>query len=246
MLMTAKEAIETLMLGKKVRCINWVKGAYVYYDKESLAIKDNNNEIQMCTCFDEYFINNTWELYEEEKEGNFMTGKEAIQALKDGKKIKRSCWDCGYIYFDQTQLCIFNDEGDTYRLPINMGDTKDWELYDEPKKLIKVYISQPMKVRPKREITEERNQIKKVIEVKYSEEYVIEYLNENDWERPKDWTRIQNLGYSIMNMHDADIVVFAPNWVKASGCCVEHEVAYRYDKKIYTCEENVDGEYVLY
>jgi hypothetical protein len=175
-----------------------------------------------------------------------MTGKEAIQALKDGKKIKRSWWVSGYIYFDQTQLCIFNDEGDTYRLPINMGDTKDWVLYEEPKKLIKVFISQPMHGRSKCEITEERNKIKKLIEAKYGEEYVIEYLNEDNRERPKDWTRIQHLGYSIMNMHDADIVVFAPDWIKASGCCVEHEVAYRYNKKLYTCEEEVDCEYLLY
>lgn len=180
--------------------------------------------------------------------GIFMTGKKAIQALKDGKKIKRSCWDSGFIYFDQTQLCMFNDEGDTYRLPFNMEKTNDWELYEEPTKLIKVFISQPMKGRSKCEITEERNKIKKLIEAKYSEGYQIEYLNEDVdlWGRPEEWTRIQHLGYSIMNMHDADVVVFAPDWIKASGCCVEHEVAYRYDKKIYACEEEVDGDYLLY
>lgn len=50
---------------------------------------------------------------------------------------------------------------------------------------------------------------------------------------------------SMMNMYDADVVVFAPEWIKVHGCCVEHEAAYRYDKKIYACEELEDGEYRL-
>jgi hypothetical protein len=244
--MTGKEAIDALMLGKKVRCTGWVKDVYLYYDKKSLTVKDNNNKTQMSTCFDGFLSNIQWEVYEEEKEGNFMTGKEAIQALKDGKKIKRSWWVSGYIYFDQTLLCVLSDEGDTYRLPINMGDTKDWVLYEEPKKRIKVFISQPMHGRFKYEIAKERSEIKKVIEAKYGEEYVIEYLNEDNRERPKDWTRIQHLGYSIMNMHDADIVVFAPGWKEAYGCFVEHDVAYFYGKKIYTCVKEVDGEIRMY
>ena len=185
---------------------------------------------------------------EKNEGGNCMTGKEALQALKDGKKIKRSWWVSGYIYFDQTLLCVFNDEGDVYRLPLNMEDKNGWELYEETTKLIKVFISQPMHGRSKCEVTEERNKIKKLVEAKYREGYHIEYLNEDVdlWGRPEEWTRIQHLGYSIMNMYDADIVVFAPDWIKAAGCCVEHEVAYRYDKKIYTCEEEVDGECLLY
>jgi hypothetical protein len=196
--------------------------------------------------FDKYFSNKQWELYEEDERRNIMNGKEAKQALKDGKKIKRSWWVSGYIYFDQELLCLLNDEEDRYSLPINMDYTKDWEFYEEPTNLIKVFISQPMHGRTKCEITEERNKIKKLIENKYGEGYQIEYLNENLWERPKDWTRIQHLGYSIMNMYNADVAVFAPDWIKASGCCVEHEVAYRYNKKLYTCEEQVNGEYRLY
>lgn len=166
--MSSKEAIEALMAGKKVRCTEWVKDAYVYYDQESLTVKDNNDNIQMFTCFNEYFSNN------------------------------------------------------------------QWELYEEPKKLIKVFISQPMRGRCKCEITEERNKIKKLIEAKYSEGYQIEYLNEDLWERPKDWTRIQHLGYSIMNMHDADIVVFGNNWDNACGCIAEQNVAVLYSKcRIY-------------
>ena len=35
-------------------------------------------------------------------------------------------------------------------------------------------------------------------------------------------------------------------WVKASGCSVEREVALQYNKKTYTCVMEVDGEYRLY
>jgi hypothetical protein len=121
---------------------------------------------------------------------------------------------------------------------------RKWEYYEEPKKVIKVFISQPMNGRYKCEITEERNKIKKLVENKYGEDYQIEYLNENLWERPKDWTRIQNLGYSIMNMYDADVVVLAPEWIKAPGCCVEREVAFQYGKNIKVCI-NKNDEYHL-
>jgi hypothetical protein len=189
--MNFEEARRELLNGKKVRCVDWAKNAYIYFDNKNFLVIDEAGKIESIGIGRWY--HHEWELYEEPMHGRFK-----------------------------------------------------WGLYEEPKKIIKVFISQPMHGRFKCEITEERNKIKKLIENKYGEGYQIEYLNENLWERPKDWTRIQHLGCSIMNMYDADIVVFAPDWIKASGCCVEHEVAYRYNKKLYTCEEQVNGEYRLY
>ena len=172
--MTAKEAWDSMMNGKKVRCTFWCKDAYVYFDENNMVVKDNKGVVQFCGIYD------------------------------------------------------------------------TWELYEEPKKLIRVFISQPMNGQSNCEIIEERNKIKKVVEEKYDKDYQIQYLNENLWERPKDWTRIQNLGYSIMNMHDADVVVFAPDWNDAPGCLIEHEVAFFYDKRIYVCEADSHGEYRLF
>lgn len=172
-----------------------------------------------------------------------MTSKEAIEALVLGKKVRYAKWDKNvYVYLDENNLLVKSEN----KLQQSYGVYDKWELYEEPKKPIKVFISQPMHRRSKSEITEERNKIKKLIEAKYGEEYAIEYLNEDLWERPKDWTRIQHLGCSIMNMHEADIVVFAPDWIDAHGCFVEHDVAYFYGKKICACIKEVDGEYRLF
>lgn len=248
--MTAKEAWNSIMAGKKIRCVDWVKGAYIYYDKISFTIKDENCKRHSGMIFDRYFNDKQWELYEEDERRNTMNFEEARRELLDGKKVRCKDWvESAYVYFDKNNMLVYDNKGmvQGYGIYDKCGK-KDWELYEEPKKLIKVFISQPMNGRCKCEITEERNKIKKLIEAKYSEGYQIEYLNEDVdlWGRPEEWTRIQHLGYSIMNMHDADVVVFAPDWIKAHGCCVEHEVAYRYDKKLYTCEEQPNGEYILY
>lgn len=52
--------------------------------------------------------------------------------------------------------------------------------------------------------------------------------------------RIWCLGRSIQKMTFADLVIMAPGWSEANGCCVEREVAWRYGKKIL----NLDDDYV--
>lgn len=246
--MNSNEAMHALMSGKKVRNTEWVKDAYIYYDKKSLTIKDNNNKSQTSILFDDYFSMNQWEMYEEDERRSTMNFEEARKALLEGKKVRCVDWAPeDYIYFDEKNMVVRdnNDDIQTYGI-YNFFKDREWELYEEPKKVIKVFISQPMRGKIKCEITEERNKVKKAIEKKYGKKHRIEYLNENLWERPKDWTRIQHLGCSIMNMHDADIVIFAPNWLNAPGCCVEHEAAYYYNKKMVSCIIGADGEYCLF
>ena len=175
-----------------------------------------------------------------------MNFEEAKMELLDGKKVRCVDWPKDkYIYFDNKNLLVKGEnEVVQYYGIYDVYEEHEWELYEEPKKVFKVFISQPMRGRTKCEIYEERNKIKKAIEKKYSKKYQIEYLNE-DWNtRPKDWSRIQNLGYSIMNMYDADIVVFAPNWNDAEGCIIEHNVAFYCEKKFYVCVID-NNEYVL-
>ncbi len=166
-----------------------------------------------------------------------MTFEEARKELLEGKKLRCTHWAKDeYVYFDDKNMVIRDNKGNIQTYGIyNMFKDRKWELYKEPKKIIKVFISQPMHGRTKWEITKVRNKIKKLVEERFGEAYQIEYLNEDSSERPKDWTRIQNLGYSIMNMHDTDIVVFAPLWGKANGCLVEHSVARLYEKNMLYC-----------
>lgn len=44
---------------------------------------------------------------------------------------------------------------------------------------------------------------------------------------------LASLGVSLIYMHDADVVVFHPNWNTARGCQIEHLVAEKYNKMIY-------------
>lgn len=243
--MTAKEAWNSMMAGKKVRWTGWFKGAYIYYDEKSLTIKDHNNISHSAMFFDDYFSNVQWEIYKEDERRNTMNFEEAKKALLEGKKVRCVDWAKNtYIYFDDKNLLVKSEKDIIQTYGIDKWAKHTWELYEEPKKVFKVFISQPMNKRFKYEIINERDEIKKAIEKKYGEEYQIEYLNEDSWERPKEWTRIQNLGFSIMNMYNADIVVFAPKWDDADGCIIEHNVAWHYEKKFYVCVIS-DGEYIL-
>lgn len=253
--MVGKEAWNSLMEGKKVRYVLWPENEYIYFDKKEYKIKNSYGIETIFYVSD--IVEDAWELYEEDEphsgryawgfRSNTMDFEEAKKALLDGKKVRCVDWSKGnYIYFDDKNLVTKDNNGVTQQHVYDLWRKREWELYEEPKKVIKVFVSQPMQGKSKCEITEERNKIKKLVEEKYGESYQIEYLNENLWERPKDWTRIQHLGCSIMNIYDADAVVFAPDWIEAHGCFVEHDVAYFYGKKIYTCVKEVDGEIRMY
>lgn len=242
-IMTAKEAWNSMMSGKKVRYVLWPENEYIYFDKSEYKIKNKYGIETIFYVSD--IVEDAWELYEEDERSNNMNFEEARRELLDGKKVRCVDWSKGnYIYFDDKNLLVKDEAGKIQSYGITRWKKHEWEIYEEPKKVFKVFISQPMRGRTKCEIYEERNRIKSAIEKKYGKKYQIEYLNENLWERPKDWTRIQNLGYSIMNMYDADIVVFAPDWNDAEGCILEHDVAFYYEKKFYVCVI-YNNEYIL-
>lgn len=49
--------------------------------------------------------------------------------------------------------------------------------------------------------------------------------------------RIWCLGNSIQKMAFADLVIMAPGWTSANGCCVERDVACRYGKRIIDLDD---------
>lgn len=64
-----------------------------------------------------------------------MTLKEALIALAEGKKIKRTHWLDAYIYLDGS----FIRRDDHLLFSIGHDCEDDWELYEEPKKMVTVY-----------------------------------------------------------------------------------------------------------
>ena len=94
--------------------------------------------------------------------------------------------------------------------------------------MVKVFISQPMNGRTDEEILKERQIIKAAYEELRRTE--IEVINSFLKEIPENVAniRVYMLGDSISLMHNADLVLFAPGYVKARGCLVEEQVAYLY------------------
>ena len=90
----------------------------------------------------------------------------------------------------------------------------------------KVFISQPMSGKTNLEIKRERRELVKELN-KQGFEVLNTLLDLGD-----NATSLQYLAKSIEIMDSADIVLFMPNWEKARGCVIEHEVALKYGKYV--------------
>ena len=90
----------------------------------------------------------------------------------------------------------------------------------------KVFISQPMGGKTNLEIKKERRELVKELN-KQGFEVLNTILDLGD-----NATSLQYLAKSIEIMDSADIVLFMPNWEKARGCIIEHEVALKYGKYV--------------
>lgn len=95
---------------------------------------------------------------------------------------------------------------------------------------MKVFISQPMNGRSDEEILKERELIVSQYEENYSTKVeVIDSFGKCPEDQIKG--RVYMLGNSISMMHDADLIIFAPNYESAKGCIVEEHVAKLYGFK---------------
>ena len=86
---------------------------------------------------------------------------------------------------------------------------------------MRVFISQPLANRDLREILNERERITAVLPT--GAEIIDNIGTFEECESP-----LKGLGMALMQMADADMVVFAENWHFNRGCKIEHEAAYRY------------------
>ena len=92
----------------------------------------------------------------------------------------------------------------------------------------KVFISQPMSGYAMTEILSERERA-----LKMAEKILHENLMLIDTYFPDEYKKGINVQDKVIKaIIDADVVVFACLWEKASGCKFEHSVAYRLDKPI--------------
>lgn len=119
------------------------------------------------------------------------------------------------------------------------------------RKVLKVFISQPMHGRSEEAILKERQDIlsllglynpyKKTWDIHLIYNYCNKWPFSFDSEREK---RVYNIGTSICFMSDADLVVYAPGYETASGCLIESYVCdfygipnvYIEDKAKVVCE----------
>lgn len=63
-----------------------------------------------------------------------MTFSEALEAMKQGYKVKRASWSAGYIYLKNTNIVIDDCDNGFESVSIDYIFATDWEIYNEPKK----------------------------------------------------------------------------------------------------------------
>lgn len=115
---------------------------------------------------------------------------------------------------------------------LKLKEEKEHKKMIEMKKL-KIMISQPMKGKTEEQIRSERAELVKKLEEKGHE--VVDTIFAE--ETPEGDARLYYLAKSIEAMSKVDAVVFMPDWEKARGCQIEHEIAVKYNKFIKEVED---------
>lgn len=106
---------------------------------------------------------------------------------------------------------------------------------EDANRVKKIFISQPLSGIPEEESTKQRLKAEDVLRKYYeSKGEEVEFLHHTEELAPDDIKnkRIWYLGRSISILADADAIAFLPGWKKAPGCCIESEVALRYNIKV--------------
>lgn len=107
------------------------------------------------------------------------------------------------------------------------------------KKILNIFISQPMHGRSEEEIVKERKEIMQLLGEcnPYKKTWDLHIIDNLHHENVKTWDyfpperagRLWNLGQSISKIADADLIVFVCGWDKAAGCNVEWIVSNSYE-----------------
>ena len=91
---------------------------------------------------------------------------------------------------------------------------------------MQVFISQPMSGKSELEIFDVRNKICNKFHI--NDEEIIENYRKDGIPKKDVNESVWCLGDSIRLMAFADLVIFAPGWERARGCCIEHEICRNY------------------
>ncbi len=94
----------------------------------------------------------------------------------------------------------------------------------------KLFVSLPMRGRTEEAVREEMAELHDICNNEYQTEFELikNFEHEN---LPSDISNesIWYLGKSIVNLSEADLVIFSANWRNAHGCIVEHMICALYD-----------------
>lgn len=114
---------------------------------------------------------------------------------------------------------------------------------------MKVFISQPMRGKTEEEILEVRNEIMNYATSKYGHDIEIVDSFFSEIINPDFCSESDNLphplvllGESLKLLADADVAIFATDWLKARGCRIEHECCIAYDILVDYYREDPDTE----
>ena len=90
----------------------------------------------------------------------------------------------------------------------------------------KLFVSQPMNGKSSDEILKERKYLIAKAEAHAGE--TLEVLDTFFEDAPADAKPLWYLGESLKYLSEADMAIFAQDWIAARGCQIEHEAALRY------------------
>lgn len=93
---------------------------------------------------------------------------------------------------------------------------------------MKIFISMPMNGKSYEEIAARQNEIAGMLKNRFPESS-IEIID--SFVKDKKKSPVWCLGYSIMAMNDAELVVFDKGWRKARGCKIEFDICSYYGFK---------------
>lgn len=98
------------------------------------------------------------------------------------------------------------------------------------KKLMNVFISQPMRGRSDEDILKERNEAMRTVQMAFvgADAHEIKSFFE-DYNPEKGCIPLKYLAKSLDLLADADVAFFCKGWEDARGCRIEHEAAKEYD-----------------
>lgn len=106
-------------------------------------------------------------------------------------------------------------------------------MQERARKIVKVFISQPMRDKTDEQILAERNRAIEAVKKKFDGDVVV--LDSFFQYAPHDAKPLWFLGKSIVVLSQADVAYFIGEWRKYRGCKAENMLAHEYG--IETIEE---------